>query len=312
MNSMHRIIGTAAILPILVLASACTKHEQPVADDRFFPTPERAVAALVAALEDNDLNEVERLLGSGMQGLLSSGDDVADRAARARFLSRYHEKNQLVAGGPNDLVLQVGQDAWPLPIPLVRQDAQWAFDGAAGAEELILRRVGRNELRAIQVMRGYVEAQVEYASASRDGAGAGVYARRVNSAPGKHDGLYWPTAKGEPPSPFGPLIAAAAQEGYSRDPSGKPYHGYRYRMLFAQQESASGGARNYLVDGKLKEGFALLAYPEKYGASGIMTFMVNHDGIVWQSDLGAETADRAASMRAFDPGRGWTPIPQEG
>jgi hypothetical protein len=311
MNNIRRTLGTAAILPILVFASACTKLQPPDADDRYFPTPERAVAALVAALERDDFDEVARLLGS-KQGLLSSGDDVADRAARARFLSRYHEKNQLVAGGPNDLVLQVGEDGWPLPIPLVRQRAQWAFDGTAGAEELILRRVGRNELRAIQVMRGYVEAQMEYASASRDGAGAGVYAQRVNSAPGKRNGLYWPTAKGEPPSPFGPLIAAAAQEGYSRDQSGKPYHGYRYRMLFAQEASAPGGARNYIVDGKLKEGFALLAYPEKYGASGIMTFLVNQDGIVWQSDLGVETPDRAASMRAFDPGRGWTPIPQEG
>lgn len=313
MSSKHRTIQAGAILTMLMLAGACAKREQSADDEQYFSTPEQAVAALVTALEHNDIHAVERVLGRGMQGLLSSGDDIADRAASERFLSLYHERNQLVAGGPNDLVLQVGQDAWPLPVPLVRRQGQWTFDGPAGAEELILRRIGRNELRAIQVMRGYVEAQQEYASASRDGAAAGVYAQRVRSTPGKHDGLYWPTAVGEPPSPFGPLVAAATQEGYSgTNSSRKPYHGYRYRMLFAQGASAPGGPRAYIVDDKLKEGFALLAYPEKYGVSGVMTFIVNQDGIVWQSDLGAGTAERVASIRAFDPDRGWTPIPQEG
>lgn len=313
MSITHRTIEPAAILAVLMLTCACAKREQPADDERYFSTPEQAVAALVTALERNDVNEAEQLLGRGMQGLLSSGDDIADDAARERFLSLYHQSNQLVAGGPNDLVLQVGQDAWPLPVPLVRRQGQWTFDGPAGAEELVLRRIGRNELRAIQVMRGYVEAQQEYAAAGRDGAAAGIYAQRVRSTPGKHDGLYWPTAMGEPPSPFGPLIAAATQEGYSgTNASRKPYHGYRYRMLFAQGPSAPGGPRAYIADDELREGFALLAYPEKYGVSGIMTFMVNQDGIVWQSDLGAGTAERAASIRAFDPDRGWIPIPQEG
>lgn len=312
MSIPHRVINAAALLAMLVFACACAKREQqPAAEERSFSTPEQAVVALVTALAHNDVAGVERLVG--MQGLLSSGDDIADQAARERFLSRYHERNELVAGGPNDLVLQVGQDPWPMPIPLVRRDGQWSFDGQAGAEELVLRRIGRNELRAIQVMRGYVEAQQEYASTSRDGAAAGIYAQRVSSAPGQHDGLYWPTTKGEPPSPLGPLIAAAAQEGYAgTNPAGRPYRGYRYRMLFAQGSSAPGGARDYIVEGKLKDGFALVAYPEKYGASGIMTFMVNQDGIVWQRDLGEQTAERAAAMRAFDPDRGWIPIPREG
>lgn len=312
MNIKRGTVTLAAILPALVLTCTCAKHDLPANEDRYFATPEQAVAALIHALEHNDVNEVEQLLGPDMQGLLSSGDDVADRAARERFLSLFHEQHLLVAGGPNDLVLQVGRDAWPLPIPLVRRHAQWTFDGQAGAEELVSRRIGRNELRAIRVMRGYVEAQREYASASRDEAPAGIYAQRVNSTPGKHDGLYWQTTQGEPPSPLGPLIAEATQEGYpGTNPSGKPYHGYRYRMLFSQGASAPGGARDYIVEGKLKEGFALVAYPEKYGVSGIMTFMVNQDGIVWQSDLGEETAERAASMRAFDPDSGWIPIPQE-
>lgn len=313
MNIIHRTIVSAAILPgLLILIGSCAKHDQPVSEPRSFSKPEEAVAALVSALERSDIADVERLLGVSAQ-VLSSGDDIADQAAREKFLSRYRENNQLVAGGPNDLVLQVGQDPWPLPIPLVRRHGQWSFDGPAGAEELILRRIGRNELRTIQVMRGYVEAQQEYAATGHDGIAAGIYAQRVRSAPGKQDGLYWPTAAGEPPSPFGPLVAEAAQEGYSGTNSAvKPYHGYRYRMLFSQGASAPGGQRGYLVHDQLKDGFALLAYPEKYGVSGIMTFMVNQDGIVWQSDLGAQTGERADSMKAFDPDASWLPIPQEG
>src|SRR5688572_3312026 len=206
---------TVIIASVLVAMCGCARREPTTESTPHFSTPEQAVSALVDALEHSDIEAVERLFGPEMKGLLSSGDDVADRIARERFLSRYREKNQLVAGGPNDVVLQVGEDAWPLPIPMVRRDGYWTFDGAAGAQELVLRRIGRNELRAIQVMRGYVEAQQEYASASRDGAPAGIYAQRVSSAPGKHDGLYWPTAGEEPPSPLGPLVAAATQEGYS-------------------------------------------------------------------------------------------------
>lgn len=306
----HTIIKTAAVVTMVAFAGACSKREPSAAEARYFSTPEQAVAALITALERNDMARIDGLLG--VQGLLSSGDEVADNAARERFLSRYRERNELVAGGPNDLVLQVGEDPWPMPIPLIRRDGRWSFDGPAGAEELVLRRIGRNELRTIQVMRGFVEAQQEYASTSRDGAASGIYAQRVSSAPGKHDGLYWPTVAGEAPSPLGPLIAAAAEEGYAgTNPSGT-YHGYRYRMLFAQGSSAPGGARDYMVDGKLKDGFAAIAYPEKYGSGGITSFMVNQDGVVWQSDLGEQTAERAASMRTFDPDRNWTPIPQEG
>lgn len=310
MSITRRVIEAGVVPTMLMLACACAKHEQQPADeDRYFSTPERAVSALVSALEKNEVARIDRLLG--MQGLLSSGDEIADAAARERFLSRYRERNELVAGGPNDLVLQVGHDPWPMPIPLIRRHGSWSFDGPAGAEELLLRRIGRNELRALQVMRGYVDAQQEYASRSHDGIDAGIYAQRVNSTPGKQDGLYWPTITGEPPSPLGPLIAAAAAEGYaSTNPAGT-YHGYHYRMLFAQGASAPGGARDYIVDGKLKDGFALLAYPEKHGVSGIMTLMVNHDGVVWQSDLGEQTTERAIAMRAFDPDDAWAPIPRE-
>lgn len=300
----------AAVVTTSTLLCACSQRAPPAAEELHFATPEQAVAALVAALERKDMARIDGLLG--MPGLLSSGDVVADNAARDRFLSRYRERHELVAGGPNDLVLQVGEDPWPMPIPLVRRDGRWSFDGPAGAEELVLRRIGRNELRTIQVMRGFVEAQQEYASVGRDGASPGIYAQHVNSTPGKHDGLYWPTSGDETPSPLGPLIAAAVEEGYAgTDPSGT-YHGYRYRMLFAQGASAPGGAREYVVDGKLKDGFALIAFPERYGVGGIMTFMVNQDGRVWQCDLGEQTVERAASMRAFDPDAAWTPIAHEG
>lgn len=310
MSITYRVVEAVAILAMVGFAGACTKRGQAGDEAHYFSTPEQAVAALVTMLERDDIAGAERLLG--VPGLLSSGDDIADRAARERFLSRYHEKSELMAGGPNDLVLQVGRDPWPMPIPLVRRAGQWSFDGPAGAEELVLRRIGGNELRTIQVMRGYVEAQQEYASASRDGAAAGIYAQRVNSASGKHDGLYWPTTGGEPPSPFGPLIAAATSEGYGGTNPAGTYRGYRYRMLYAQGSSAPGGARDYIVDGKLKDGFALVAYPEKYGVSGIMTFMVNQDGIVWQRDLGEQTTEHATSMQTFDPDHDWIPIPREG
>jgi hypothetical protein len=309
-----RTIRRAVIVAITIsLAWSCAKREQHIEQAGSFGTPEEAVAALVKALEQNNVDELEKLLGPGTKGLLSSGDEVADKAARETFLQGYREKHQLVAGGPDDLALQVGADDWPLPIPLVRRGGRWSFDGAAGADEILLRRIGANELRAIAVMHGYVDAQEEYAAQGRDGAPAGIYAQRLRSEPGKQDGLYWPSAPGQPQSPLGPLVADAAEEGYAGVVAAqKPYHGYRYRMLFAQGEAASGGAREYLVDGKLKGGFALVAYPETYGVSGVMTFMVNQDGVVWQRDLGEDTPKLAAATKQFDPDENWVPIAGEG
>lgn len=285
----------------------------PGADQATFDTPEQAVATLVSALERDDAKELRRLLGPGTDDLLSSGDAVADRGARESFVERFREQHALAAGGPDDLVLQVGPDLWPLPVPLVRHDGRWYFDGAAGANELVLRRIGGNELRTIDVMRGFVAAQTEYAAHARDGAGAGVYARRFHSEPGKQDGLYWKVGPGEVPSPAGPMLAAAAAEGYSSAPTqGTPYHGYVYRMLFAQGPAANEGARGYLVDDELTNGFALLARPAVYGVSGVMTFMVNQDGVVWQRDLGSDTTRAADAIREFNPDASWTPIAPEG
>jgi hypothetical protein len=297
-----------------LLALGCSKHETAqTAAALTFDTPDAAVNELMTALEKHDKGAVLRILGPGTENLVDSGDPVTDGAARDAFMEKFRAHHELVAGGPNDAILQVGEDNWPLPIPLVRDNGRWRFDGAAGADELIFRRIGRNELRTIDVMRGYVEAQEEYASAGRDGAPAGIYAQRLRSSPGKHDGLYWEAADGESPSPAGPFLAAAAEEGYAAGSGTEraPYHGYIYRVLRSQGPSANGGARDYLVDGKLAGGFALLAYPDAYDRSGIMTFMVNQDGVVWQRDLGENTATEAAAIQSFDPDQNWVPIAPE-
>jgi Protein of unknown function (DUF2950) len=305
-------VSTAIVSSLLV--SACGKRgaEQPA-----FETPEAAVDALVASTEKDDLAALGRLLGPETQDLLTSGDEVADRAEREGFVRRYHVRHRLVVGGPDNMVLQVGEDHWPLPLPLVRQEGKWRFDGAAGADELVVRRIGANELRTIDVMRGFVAAQQDYAAKGRDSAAAGVYASRFRSTAGKHDGLYWEVAADEPPSPAGPFLAAAAEEGYALEEvnvqTGKrtPYHGYVYRMLLSQGAAANGGAREYLVNGKLTGGFAMLAIPETYGASGVMSLIVNQDGVVWQRDLGEDTARVAAAIQQFDPDDTWTPIASE-
>jgi len=297
----------------VVLASGCSKRDaSQVSADVSFDTPDAAVEALIAAIEKHDRGAVQRVLGLKSTDLLDSGDTVADSAARDAFLEKFRAHHELVTGGPNDAVLQVGEDNWPLPIPLVRDHGRWRFDGEAGADELIFRRIGRNELRTIDVMRGFVAAEDEYASAGRDGAPAGIYAQRLRSSPGKHDGLYWEVAAGEKPSPAGPFLAAAADEGYPNTGTPQaPYHGYIYRVLLSQGPNANGGAHDYVVNGKLSGGYALLAYPHDYGNSGVMTFMVNQDGVVWQRDLGADTGKLAAAIQSFDPDRMWVPIAPE-
>lgn len=313
---------TCAAFAVVLAAASMTLagcgQREPVADrsSSAFDTPEAAVEALVAALEAHDLQRVQNVLGSGVEGLLSSGDEVADRRARDAFVAKYREQHRFVAGGPNDVVLQVGADDWPLPMPLVKSEGKWRFDAAAGAEELVLRRIGANELHTIDVMRGYVAAQDEYADASHDGAPEGIYARRLRSEPGRQDGLYWETSGDQPPSPAGPLLAAATAEGYvgAKQPAAgapTPYHGYVYRMLYAQGPEAPGGEQSYLVGDQLKRGFALIASPAEYGVSGVMTFIVSHDGVVWQSDLGSDTAKVAGAITHFNPDEDWTPLAPE-
>lgn len=291
----------AVLLAVLCVAGARAE------DPRTFKTPEEAVTALIAALEKNDVKELEVLLGSGNEELLSSGDDVADANARKEFIEQYKAKHSLEPDGDDTLNLVVGEQDWPLPIPLVKEDGKWYLDGAAGADEIVYRRIGHNELGAIAVCRGFIDAQMEYASMEHDGNEAGLFAAKLRSDPGQQNGLYWPTAEDEPPSPAGEAVARAAAEGY-KAVTGKrsPYHGYYYRMLFAQGPDAQGGSREYFVDGLLTDGVALLAWPADYEASGVMSFIVNQDGVVYQKNLGEDTASVAEGIEEFNPDSSWT------
>ena len=210
--------------------------------------------------------------------------------------------------GDGTRTLIAGDDDWPFPIPLVNKGGQWQFNTEAGLDEILRRRIGRNELSVIQVSLAYVQAQNEYASLDPGGLGPHVYAQRIVSRPGKKDGLYWPTAEGETPSPLGELAAKASAEGYKTGSAPIPYHGYYYRILKSQGPGAPGGAYDYLVDGKMIGGFALLAFPAEYGNSGIMTFMVNQDGTVYQKDLGPKTTDLARTIELFAPDQTWTEV----
>jgi hypothetical protein len=278
-----------------------------------FASADEAVNALVTAAEKNDLPALAALLGSGSEDILSSGDEVADKSARDNFLEAFKLKHQLVSEDENTMTLQVGENEWPLPIPVVKRDDKWLWDGAAGAEEIVYRRIGRNELGAIAVCHGFLDAQTEYAAEGRDGNEAGIYAAKLLSSPGRHDGLYWKTAEGETPSPAGDAVADAAEEGYRAAGAGErvPYHGYYYRMLFAQGANAPGGAQDYFVDGQLTQGVALLAWPAEYGVSGVTTFMINHDGVIYEKDLGDNTAVEVANIDAFNPDNSWSSSQQK-
>jgi len=302
-----------AVLMPAVLTIGLSNGIAEGADQRVFATPEQATQALVAALSEGDTERAESILGAEGERLLHSGDAVADQKARKRFLAAYAAQHRLAYDGDSKVVLHVGEEDWPLPIPIIRKNGAWLFDSAAGAEEILNRRIGRNELDAIQVCLAVVDAQRDYALTDHDGSGVRTFARRLASRPRAKDGLYWPTTDDEQPSPLGPLMARAAQEGYPPSIGGRaaPYHGYFYRILTGQGTHAKGGAYDYLVDGKMLGGFALVAYPARYGVSGIMTFIVNHDGAIYEKDLGKETSQLGQSMTLFDPDQTWRRVESE-
>jgi hypothetical protein len=276
-----------------------------------FASPEEGVKALMEAVKKNDTNATLAILGPEAKSLIESGDQVSDRAAGERFVKSYEEANKLVKSGDTQAILEVGKDAWPFPIPLVKESAGWRFDTQEGKEEIINRRIGRNELDVIQVCLALVDAEREYYQRDPDGDKLLQYAQKFISTKGKRDGLYWETKPDEQPSPLGPLIARARGEGY-KGAGGKPvpYHGYYYKLLTGQGKDAPGGAYDYLVRGKMMGGFGVVAYPAQYGSSGIMTFIVNHDGVVYQKDLGTKTASIAQSMTKFNPDKTWTAVKQ--
>jgi hypothetical protein len=267
---------------------------------------------MVDATGANDVAALLAMFGPEGEPLVSSGDPVRDRNERRRFAERAAVAMRVDEEEPGYAVLYVGADDWPCPIPIVRENGAWRFDTEDGKEELLNRRIGGNELHTIEVCRAFVAAEREYAAADRDGDGVREHAQRILSTPGTRDGLSWPAVEGEPLSPMGPLVAAAADEGYRRPepgagPSAKAYHGYLYRVLTGQGSNAPGGAKSYIENGNMTRGFALLAYPIEYGQSGIMTFVVNQQGVVFQKDLGDRTAELASAIQVYDPDKSWMP-----
>ena len=295
------------LVSMAIAALLCTTASI-VSAQQDFKTPDDAASALASAAKTGDRKAIVTVLGPDGQDIVSSGDEVADAATRQKFIAAYEAKHQIAMEGDNKAILVIGQEDFPLPIPLVRKDGLWRFDTAAGREEILFRRVGRDELDAIQSCLAYVDAQNEYAERDRTGAGANTYAQRIISEPGKKDGLYWPTSQGEDASPLGELIAEATAQGYRPGGGRTPFHGYYFKILTKQGPAAPGGEVDYIVRGKMIGGFALVAYPAEYRNSGVMTFIVNHTGNVFQKDLGPDTAKLAERMTSFDPDQSWTKV----
>jgi len=298
------LVIAAAFIVLLFFGSA---HAQTV-KQRTFASPEEAVKAFIEALKSNDVKALEAILGPGSRDLVSSGDPVADKAVRERFLSRYGEKNRLEVTDTK-ANLSLGNDDWPFAVPIVKKDGLWRFDAKAGKEEILARRIGQNELSAIQFCLAYVDAQREYTLKDRDGDGLLEYAQKFGSDKGKKNGLYWKAKEGEEQSPLGPIAAAAYSRGYrKKGENPQPFYGYFYRILTGQGKNAPGGAYGYLAKGNMIGGFALVAYPAKYASSGVMTFIVNHDGVVYEKDLGRNTEKAAQAMKLFDPDSTWKKV----
>jgi hypothetical protein len=288
---------------LAALASLCLAMS-PAMAQQSFGSPDEAAAALAAAVKSGAKQDMLKLLGAGGEDIVSSGDDVADADARGKFTSAYDAKHSVKVDGKK-ASLMVGPDDFPFPIPLVQTKAGWAFDSDAGRQEILVRRIGRNELDTIQTCLAFVDAENEYADKDH-GDGVGAYAQRIVSTPGKQDGLYWKSDSND--SPLGELAAEAAAEGYKAGGEPQPYHGYYYRILTGQGQSAPGGSLSYVIKGKMIGGFALVAWPAEYGNSGVMTFIVNHAGTVYQKDLGKDTEAAARRMMWFDPDRSWSKV----
>jgi len=306
-RSMRR-FGLVIIAAVMTFAGFCQLVFAADANQKSFKSPGEAVRALSDAVKGNDTKELLTIFGPEGKELISSGDKVADETGRERFIKAYEEMNKLVSENDTKVILHVGKGDWPFPIPVVKRGEYWLFNTMAGREEILNRRIGRNELNAIQVCLAYVDAQREYILKDRDEDKLLEYARRLQSRRGKKNGLYWEAKEGEEQSPLGPLIAKAAREGYiGRRLLGRrnPYHGYHYKILKAQGKNAPGGEHDYIVEGKMIGGFALVAYPDEYGNSGVMTLIVNQDGVVYEKDLGKETEKTARAMKKFDPDETW-------
>jgi hypothetical protein len=306
----------AASITLVLLLIVCAGYAPVQAaakgiQQKTYGSPEDAARALFEAIKSNDVKQINIVLGAQGKDIISSGDEIADKELRENFVKLYEEKIKIEMASDSKAIALIGVKDWPLPIPIVKKGQRWQFDSKAGREEILNRRIGKNELAVIKVCEAYVDAQQEFALMDSDGDGLFEYAQKFVSSPGKKDGLFWETKEGDKPSPLGPFAARAKKEGYTKKSSHdrpQPYHGYFYKILKGQGKNAKGGAYNYVVNGNMIGGFALVAYPAQYGNSGIMTFIVNHDGVVYQKNLGKDTTKIAEAMKVFDPDKTWKKV----
>jgi len=298
-------IGAVSLLFLLITPYLLAQQ----GDEKTFNSPGDAVLALYNAVKSNDSQALSAILGSNSGPILHTGDDVADKKMGADFIRRYEQMHRVVIEPDQTVTLYIGADNWPMPIPLVKNsNGAWYFDTETGKQEILYRRIGRNENDAIEVLYTLVDAQRDYASETHDGDKTKHYAMKFISDEGKQNGLYWKTSDNETPSPIGPLLVSASGEGYAmKQGQQAPFHGYYFRILTKQGAAAKGGARDYVVNGQLTRGFAFVAYPAEYRNSGVMTFIVNQDGVVYEKDLGQDTEKLASALSEYNPDKTWEP-----
>ncbi|MGI9475450.1 MAG: DUF2950 domain-containing protein [Hyphomicrobiaceae bacterium] len=296
---------------LCILPTNHTMAQEPV--QKTYGSPDEAATALMKSLAAGNPAEMLAILGPDARELTDSGDPVSDERDRKRFVAAYKAKHAIQSEGPDKAILEVGEDAFPFPIPIVRLRERWAFDAAEGKEEVLNRRIGRNELNTIQTLLAIADAQFEYANRAPPGTGVREYAQKFTSSEVTKDGLYWPAKDGEEQSPLGSLVANAVRAGYEpkqreTGESSQPYHGYHFKMLLAQGRNAPGGTQPYIVQGRMIGGFAVIAYPADYGNSGVKTFIISHDRIVFEIDLGEDTKQISEAVRTFDPTSSWKEV----
>jgi hypothetical protein len=301
---------SCALIVAATLAMDVSSSQAQAANEKTFSSPGDAVLALYNAAKSDDSDALNAIFGSNAAKILHTGDNVADKNVISKFIANYDQMHRVVIEPDQTATLYVGADNWPTPIPIVKNNSgSWYFDTESGMKEILYRRIGANETDAIEVLQSLIQAQKDYASTTHDGQDGKYYAAKIFSDEGKHNGLYWKTNDSEPPSPIGPLLAQAASEGYRRNQGQPtPFHGYFYRILTSQGPAAKGGAKDYMDKGNLKHGVAFVAYPSEYRNSGVMTFIVNQNGLVYQNDLGPDTAKLAQAMTAFNPDNTWIPV----
>jgi len=301
-------LGAFAIAQTTAAASGSEPQHTPEAGQKTFPSANAAMEALYTAVKSGDTDALIEIFGPGGKELVLSGDQVQDKNGRQTFVDRYDQMHRLVPDSEHSDTLVIGAENWPMPIPIVEANGAWFFDTASGKQEILYRRIGKNELAAIETCHVLVEAQTEYGSEPRDGSSKNLYAAKFISDPGKQNGLYWKAGDNDA-SPIGPLIADAAAQGYKgAEAKNSPYQGYFFRILTRQGAAASGGAQDYMVQGRLERGFAFVAYPAEYRNSGVMTFIVDKDGVVYQKDLGPNTASVAKAMTTYNPNKTWKQV----